>query len=268
MAQGVLFNVLEDNLLNHEFRGIPYVQPPNLFFDASTTTPAENGSNITLPPGAAGYAGITFNTWNAAASRKSTNNGDMVFPTPTAPWGTITHIVCRKDNAVGELMFFFDLSPAEVVDVGNPLVILDGDVTIEVATSAVDGLSSYGDSLANQTLDHILKNTVRVGTTAHFVEWSSTAFNDDGTGGTPPPTIAGRATVGAWNAPTNSVIDNFAAFQSAVASGDTPLLTHVALHDSASGGLFLAHGPVDVAKIVLNAQVARYNAAGFNLTMT
>ena len=259
MATGVLFNDTENQMLEWEFSGGAFAQPTNLFFEASTTTPAEDGTNITLPVGN-NYSGVIHNAWNAAVGRASTNNGDITFPTPSGPWGNITHIVCKRDNTGGQPLFYFDMNPAETIDAANPLVLVDGDIIINFVAS------TWSDYLANAWFDHLLKNTARVPGTTHYAEWSSTAYNDDGTGGTPPAEL-NRALIGSWNPAVNGTIDNVATFQTSAATGDTPSLTHVAVYDAVTAGNMLVRQTVDTAKIVLSGQTARYNASQYNISV-
>ncbi len=93
----------------------------------STTTPNDDGTNITEPPGGAAYARVSLANTNGnfpvASGGEKSNGVDVEFPEATAGWGTVTHWVLY-DASVPKIWGIIDDGA------GTPLSrdILTGDV--------------------------------------------------------------------------------------------------------------------------------------------
>lgn len=79
-------NYLELKILDHITSKAPYTAP-TVYVALSTTTPAEDGTNIT-EPSAGAYARVatTGASWTAAAAGATSNASAITFPTATADW--------------------------------------------------------------------------------------------------------------------------------------------------------------------------------------
>jgi hypothetical protein len=95
---GVMFTALANTILDWLFRAQTLAQPTHVKVGLSTSTPADDGTNITEPGN--GYAQVTFDTWNAATGNPeaATNNGTLSMPTPSGTWGLITYAVLYLDT--------------------------------------------------------------------------------------------------------------------------------------------------------------------------
>lgn len=91
------FNTFENEVLDEILGASASLLTATVQIGLSTTTPAEDGSNITEPIGN-GYSRVTVNNdgtqWPAAASGIKKNANDITFPAASGgDWGTITHFV-------------------------------------------------------------------------------------------------------------------------------------------------------------------------------
>jgi len=94
------FQNLAKQLLDHIFTDGAYTPPSTLYIGLSSTTPAEDGSNITEPSGGS-YARVatTAADWAAATDADpsvKTTTATKTFPTATADWvsaANLTHFV-------------------------------------------------------------------------------------------------------------------------------------------------------------------------------
>ena len=96
-------------VLNAYFRGQAFTFPTSLWWALSTTTIADDGSNLTEPVGN-GYLRlqITHNTANFAApsGRQITNALDFIFADATGSWGTVVDFAGMSASSGGVVKVF------------------------------------------------------------------------------------------------------------------------------------------------------------------
>ena len=107
--------------------------PATLYIGLSTTTPTNTGTSVTEPAGSA-YArvAVTNNVTNfpAASSRSKSNGTDIVFPTATGSWGTITHFVIYDALTGGNFVAWGALTvPVSVIN-GATVTFVTGSLVI------------------------------------------------------------------------------------------------------------------------------------------
>lgn len=123
---------LENKLLDHVFGGGDYARPATLYIGLSTTTIADDGTNITEPSGN-GYArvAVTNNAtnWPAASAGAKSNGTPITFPAATGSWGTITDFFISDADTGGNILAFGALAAAQAVASGE---------TINFAVGALD----------------------------------------------------------------------------------------------------------------------------------
>lgn len=138
-------------------------------------------------------------------------------------------------------------------------------------------LSNYA---AQALLNSLFGKTSNFGVLASaptlYIALSTTAFNEDGTGGTEPSggSYARKSTVaGDWNAATSadpSVVTNANALTFAQASADWASganLGYFALYDAATVGNMVAAGTITVPKAVLNGDTASFASAALSISL-
>ncbi len=127
MAQ--MSNYLKDKLVNHVFRNIPYVQPTNVYVAlySSDPTSADVGSEII----GNGYTRMV-SMFDAPVSGSGTtqNELDVVFPSATIDWVTVTHVGVRDAEVGGNLLSYQVLSTPVTVLATNNFRIADSQLTL------------------------------------------------------------------------------------------------------------------------------------------
>jgi hypothetical protein len=112
---------------------------PDMFLAASTTAPAEDGSNVTEPStSGTAYArldvsGSDFDAATDADPSVITNTGLLQFAQATgAGWGTITHVALMVGGTVGagELIISIPLDASKAIGDTDRLEFEAGDLVI------------------------------------------------------------------------------------------------------------------------------------------
>jgi hypothetical protein len=112
---------------------------PDMFLAASTTDPAEDGSNITEPStSGTAYARLDVSGTDFVAATDAnpsvlTNAGTLSFNQATgAGWGTITHLALMDGGTVGagEMILRIPLSEAQIIGLGATLEFEAGLLTV------------------------------------------------------------------------------------------------------------------------------------------
>jgi hypothetical protein len=126
-------------ILNQQFGAVAPTVPASYHFALSTTTPTQSGTNFTEPTTiGTGYARVSVAndkvTWGNASSSSLTNLIDIEFPQSLASWGTITYIGIYDSATVGagNLLYFGQLSPSRLVQIGAVVFLGAGDVTVSI----------------------------------------------------------------------------------------------------------------------------------------
>jgi len=124
---------LEDELLDHVFGAATYTPPATLYVALSTTAPNDDGTNVTEPGGGSyARAAVTNNAteWPAASGGSKTHANDIIFPTATGSWGTISHYAVYDAVSGGNLLGHGALSVPKLVGATDTAQFAAGIVTI------------------------------------------------------------------------------------------------------------------------------------------
>lgn len=113
--------------------GTSITAPATVYIALFTASPTETGSGGTEATGGS-YArvAVTNNAtnWPAASSGAKSNGTDIVFPTATAAWGTITSFGIFDSSSSGNCFYYGDLVASKVVGLGDIFKFLTGDIDI------------------------------------------------------------------------------------------------------------------------------------------
>lgn len=123
---------LENLIIDHLFRARTWAKPAALYVALYTAAPTDAGGGTEVTGG--GYARVSLppsdTNWTATqggTSGNSTGTGGATinavliqFPTPTANWGTVTHIGLLDAASGGNLILWDALTSPITVIVGNP----------------------------------------------------------------------------------------------------------------------------------------------------
>lgn len=112
--------------------------PSTYYIGLSTTAPAIDGTNVTEPDTAAGYARVALMTLSEPTTGVVTNSQAITFDESTASWGTVTHFVIydTAERGGGNLLMYGQLSTARVVETATIMTIKAGYLKLSVQEPA------------------------------------------------------------------------------------------------------------------------------------
>ena len=122
-------NYLENALLDHVLGNTAYTQPTNLYVGLFTSDPTDAGTGTEVSGGNYARKVVTF---SAAASGSTSNSADILFPTSTSSWGTISHAAVFDSLAGGNMLFHTSLSASKAVATDDTILITAGNLTINL----------------------------------------------------------------------------------------------------------------------------------------
>jgi hypothetical protein len=129
-------NFLESEVLDHVFGAAAYTAPATLYFGLSSTTPAEDGTNVTEPSsGSYARVAVTNNATNfpAATGGAKANGTAITWPQASGDWlagADLTYVVVYDASTSGNLLAFGALSVAKPVLSGDTASIGVGDFDV------------------------------------------------------------------------------------------------------------------------------------------
>jgi hypothetical protein len=114
---------LEGQIRAHIFRTASFTKPAALHIGLFTGAPSDSGGGTEVAGGA--YARVARApldaNWTAASSTDgiTTNAAAIVFPAPTANWGTVSHFAIFDASSGGNMLFHGELSQTRVINNGD-----------------------------------------------------------------------------------------------------------------------------------------------------
>lgn len=124
---GALTDYLENAILNHTLRNVPYTAPAAVYVGLFTAAPGETGGGTEVSGG--GYTRVQA-TFGAPSNGACSNSAEVLFPKATASWGTVTHFAIFDAATAGNMLYYGALAVAQTVNV-------DTTVTFEIGTLTV-----------------------------------------------------------------------------------------------------------------------------------
>lgn len=126
-------NYLEAKVLDHITGKTAFTQP-TVYVGLSTTSPAEDGTNISEPSGGS-YARVatTGATWAAASGGSTSNASAITFATATADWSAgsnFTNVVLYDAVSGGNFLAYGTISTPKPVLNGDTASFAIGNITI------------------------------------------------------------------------------------------------------------------------------------------
>lgn len=128
-------NYLENELIDHIFRGRSFTAPATLAIGLLTAAPSDTGggtevtnannyARVALNPSASNWKGTNGETTavDSAGTDGTTQNGATItFGAPSGSWGTITHfgIYDSTTYGAGNLLFWGALTASKTVNGGD-----------------------------------------------------------------------------------------------------------------------------------------------------
>jgi hypothetical protein len=130
----VLSNYLENKLADFVFRGQAFTPASTLYVGLSTAACSDAGVGTEVTGGSYSRVAVTSSMANwsgtqaAASTTASTgtggrisNNNAITFPTPTAGWGTVSHVFLIDASSGGNLYVCIALSSSKSISTGDPV---------------------------------------------------------------------------------------------------------------------------------------------------
>jgi len=124
---------LENQIIDHIFRGATYGKPAGIHLALFTAAPTDAGGGTEVAGGAyarvdmvqgdttnVGTGGETTAVASAGTSGQTSNANILTFPAPTANWGSISAIGVFDAAAAGNLLFWVSLATPKTVNNGDP----------------------------------------------------------------------------------------------------------------------------------------------------
>jgi hypothetical protein len=132
-------NFLASELLDHLFTDGAYSPPATLYIGLSSTTPNEDGTNVTEPSGGS-YARVatTAADWAAATSADpsvKTTTAVKSFPQASANWvggSNLTHFLLFDADTAGNLLAFGALTTPKPVLSGDTASFASGALSLSL----------------------------------------------------------------------------------------------------------------------------------------
>jgi len=114
---------LENELIKHIFRTGSFTKPTNLYFALFTAAPSDSGGGTEVSGGS--YARVAVSVADASFDATSgtdgqtANSSTITFPTPSANWGTVTHLGVFDASTAGNLLAHKALTTSRTVNNGD-----------------------------------------------------------------------------------------------------------------------------------------------------
>ena len=126
-------NYLENKLIDHLFRGVPYVAPTVLEFALLTSAPTDSGGGVEVSGGdyervavaasttsfAATNAPASVNATSSGSSGTTSNNTAITYPQPSALWGVVTCVGVYDSHVGGNLLWWNPLANPKTINAGD-----------------------------------------------------------------------------------------------------------------------------------------------------
>jgi hypothetical protein len=123
-SAGVVFTAFINSVLDWLFRAQALSQPTHVKIGLSTSTPADDGTNITEPSGN-NYSQQNFDTWNAAADQGSTTvNGDSNSGQAVLNVASTTNFVVGNRVLIGDGTARFEVGVIASIQAGVSLTLV------------------------------------------------------------------------------------------------------------------------------------------------
>lgn len=158
MASATLY--LQKKLLDHAMGKAAFSMPAAVYLALLTADPGEAGSLAGEVTGGS-YARVELTSRMDAAilgTGVSSNNTAVTFATPSADWGTITHLAICDAASGGNALFHGPLTSSQVVSNGSVAPsFADRLITVQASSTIIESFEVNATQyLAKKWLDHAL----------------------------------------------------------------------------------------------------------------
>lgn len=125
-------NYLENAIINHIIRGVPFTTPGDEIFVALyTVTPGEAGGGTEVAGGAYARVQVSGTTaWNAPVDGLVDNVAAILYATATAAWGTVVAVALLDAITAGNMLYYGALTTPRDVAINDQFRFPAGDLDI------------------------------------------------------------------------------------------------------------------------------------------
>lgn len=142
---GGMSDYLSNKIIDEVFRNGPaFNKPTNLYARLLTSAPSNAGGGTEVVAPSYGRMAIprSLDAWSGTQAPATTidsfgtgglisNNLGIIFPTPTTPWGTVSHFALNDAAVAGNLWLWGTMTvPRSVLSTSPPPTLLPGSLTI------------------------------------------------------------------------------------------------------------------------------------------
>lgn len=133
-------------------------------------------------------------------------------------------------------------------------------------------MSSFGDFLENELLDHVFGNAAYSAPATLYLALSTADPTDDGSG-IAEPSGGSYARLGVANNATNfpaavgGAKANGVQFDFVTATASWGVISHMAIYDAASGGNMLAHAALATSKTIDSGDTVNFKIGDLDITL-
>lgn len=127
---------LSDAVLNHTLRNTTFTSPTQTYLALFTSDAGldTNDSGIWTEVSGGDYARVTLSStaFKAAVSGVTENDIDIIFPTATGDWGTITHVAIMDATTAGNVLIWLPLTLDKPITTGDSFRMLQNDLDLSM----------------------------------------------------------------------------------------------------------------------------------------
>jgi len=136
---------LENKLIDHVFRGQAYTAPTTIYFALFTSACSDSAGGTEVATGSYARASLAASlaNWAGTQSAGSTtassgtggttsNNGVVTFATPSAGWGTVTHLGVYDALTTGNLLVCKALTVSKTINSGDTVTFPAATFTFQI----------------------------------------------------------------------------------------------------------------------------------------
>ena len=127
---------LETALINHVFRATAFTAPTTLYIRLNTTACSDSASGTEVSGGSYARAAVTSGTgtWNAVSAGNGTtaNTSAITFATPSAGWGTVSHVEIMDAASAGNSLVCVALGTSKTINSGDTVTFPGGSLTFQI----------------------------------------------------------------------------------------------------------------------------------------
>jgi hypothetical protein len=143
---GALSDYLENKLIDHVIRGQAYTAPATIYVELYTSACSDSARGTEVSGGSYARASLAASlaNWAGTQSAGSTtassgtggttsNNAAINFtPSPSAGWGTVTHVGLSDASTAGNMLICIALTTSKTINSGDTVSFPIGSLTLQV----------------------------------------------------------------------------------------------------------------------------------------